>query len=299
MTGIQIGDLGPGMYAAEITDANGCKLTDSIEVERPDSLMIQIEKTDPNCFGGSDGRIRLLVTNGQPPLRYSVNGGAFGGSSTFIGLGAGNYTFQIKDGNGCVSNFYDALGQPPQVGVTLSADSTSIVLGDSLQISADVFNTVGLVEFDWRSFLLENLVCLDSPECSMIQVKPYQTNTYVVKVEDENGCRGEAQITIEVEKPRGVYVPTGFSPNGDINNDRLVVFGKSKQIRNVVTFNVYDRWGELVYQDQNFKVNDDTRGWDGHFRGKECDPGVYVWYVEVEYQDGYRETLKGNVTLIR
>ena len=297
--GSQIGNLGPGVYSVDITDNNGCALSDSVIIERPDDLLIQSEKTDPQCYGALNGRIRLLVSGGQTPFRYSINGGPFGGSSTFLGLGAGAYTFQVKDGNGCISPFTDALGQPPQVGVSIGLDTNVIVLGDSLLLSADAFNIVGFAAYEWSSFLLENLACIDSPECSMIQVKPYQTNTYVVKVTDENGCRGEAQVTVEVEKPRGVFVPTGFTPNGDINNDRLIVYGKSRQIRNVLTFNVYDRWGELVYQDQNFQVNDDARGWDGQFKGKECDPGVYVWYVEVEYQDGYREGLKGTVTLIR
>ncbi len=293
-----ISNLGPGNYVLEIEDANGCILTDSVFIARPDSTEVQSEKTDPVCFGGRDGRIRLLVTGAQSPIRYSMNGGPFGGSSTFVGLGAGNYTFEVKDGNGCITTFTDALGQPPQVGVSAGLDTT-ITLGDSLLISADVFNAVGVVEYEWSSFLLENLLCVDTPTCSMIQVKPYQTNTYIVEVTDENGCRGEARVKVDVDKPRGVYVPSGFSPNGDFNNDLLVVYGKSRQIRNVVTFNVYDRWGELVYQDQNFMANDETRGWDGIFRGKECDPGVYVWYVEVEYFDGYREAAKGDVTLIR
>ncbi len=297
-TTAQIGGLGPGVYSLQIADKNGCELADSVFIIRPDSLEITSEKTDPQCFGAKNGRIRLLVTGGQMPFRYAINGCAFGGSSTFVGLGAGVYDFQIKDGKGCISTFTDSLGQPPQVGVSLGLDTT-ITLGDSLLISADVSNTVGMVEYEWRSFLLENFVCVDTPECSMIQVKPYQTNTYVVEVTDENGCRGEARVTVAVDKPRGVFVPTGFSPNGDLNNDLLVVYGKSRQIQKVVTFNVYDRWGELVYQDQNFLPNDDTRGWDGSFRGKECDPGVFVWYVEVEYLDGFREAMKGDVTLIR
>jgi hypothetical protein len=62
---------------------------------------------------------------------------------------------------------------------------------------------------------------------------------------------------------------------------------------------VFDRWGELVYEDHNFPVNDSTRGWDGQFRGQDCDPAVYAWVAEVEYLDGYREVVKGNTTLIR
>ena len=294
----QISNLGPGVYSLNISDQNGCTLSDSVVIIRPDALTVQTESTNPQCFGGKDGRIRLLVSGGQPPLRYSVDDGPFAGSSTFIGLGAGNYTFRVKDGKGCITIVQASLGQPPAVGVSVGLD-TSIVLGDSILLTAEVSNAFGMVEYEWRSYLVENFICADTPECSMIWAKPYQTNTYRVIVTDENGCQGEARVKVEVNKPRGVYIPTGFSPNGDLNNDLLVVYGKSRQIRNVLDFRVYDRWGELVYQDKNFSVNDETRGWDGLFRDKECDPGVYVWYVEVEYEDGYIESMKGDVTLIR
>ena len=297
-TDVSIQKLGPGMYALGIIDANGCVLSDSVRIDRPDSTAISVEKTEPGCFGTSNGKIKLSVTGGAPPYRYSINGGPFGGSSSFIGLSAGVYTFQIRDANNCVTTIIDSLGQPLPVEVNLGPDTT-IVLGDSVFLSPDIFNAFGMVEYKWRSVLLEEFPCVDTPECSIILAKPYQSNTYQVTITDENGCRGTASITVEVLKPRGVYVPTGFTPNDDLNNDLLVVYGKSNQILNVLSFRVFDRWGELLYQDNNFKVNDESRGWNGLFRGKACDPGVYVWHVEVEYRDGYRESLSGNVTLIR
>ncbi|MCC7504513.1 MAG: hypothetical protein IT259_04390, partial [Saprospiraceae bacterium] len=59
------------------------------------------------------------------------------------------------------------------------------------------------------------------------------------------------------------------------------------------------RWGELVYEALDFPVNDEQRGWNGQFRGKDAQTGVYVWYVEAEYADGFVESLRGNTTLIR
>jgi gliding motility-associated-like protein len=96
-----------------------------------------------------------------------------------------------------------------------------------------------------------------------------------------------------------VYVPTAFSPNNDLTNDLLVVHGISKQVRQIVTFKIFDRWGEQIYEDQNFEVNQPDRGWDGQFLGQPSDPGVYVWLLEAEYLDGHREKLKGDVTLVR
>ena len=67
----------------------------------------------------------------------------------------------------------------------------------------------------------------------------------------------------------------------------------------VLTFQVFDRWGELLYEAADFDVNDESIGWDGNFRSKEMPNGVYVWFAEVEYSDGMKEVLKGSTQLIR
>jgi gliding motility-associated-like protein len=122
---------------------------------------------------------------------------------------------------------------------------------------------------------------------------------YTVQITDANGCEAEATILVDVLKPREVYVPTGFTPNSDLINDLLVVYGVSRTIETIDVFRVYDRWGELVYEDFDVVPNDESRGWNGQFRGKDCDPGVYVWYLEVRYKDGFEDRLHGNTTLIR
>jgi gliding motility-associated-like protein len=94
-------------------------------------------------------------------------------------------------------------------------------------------------------------------------------------------------------------VPTGFTPNGDGNNDLLIVHGKSKNIVRINEFAIYDRWGEAVYQNINFDINDTAIGWDGTFRGEEMDSGVYVWVLQVQFEDGSTDDFTGHTTLIR
>jgi gliding motility-associated-like protein len=91
-------------------------------------------------------------------------------------------------------------------------------------------------------------------------------------------------------------VPTGFSPNNDGENDQLLVHGKEGT--RVERFQVYDRWGELVFQREDFAVNDPA-GWDGLFRGQDAPTGVYIWYMEVQYPDESEEVLRGQTALIR
>ncbi|MCC6410800.1 MAG: proprotein convertase P-domain-containing protein [Saprospiraceae bacterium] len=293
-----INQLGAGTYTLTVTDQKGCTLEETVTLQQPLPITITSEKTDPGCFGAADGRITLKVEGGQQPYLYSRDQGPFGGSPTFIGLKSGVYQFVVRDANGCTGSLTDSLEQPLPVGVSLGPDTT-IFLGDSLLLGADVSNAFGDLTYAWRSYLIDTWMCIGVPECAEIWVTPPFTNTYVLEITDENGCTAEAKIKIDVEKPRGAYVPTGFTPNGDFTNDLLVVYGKSRMIKQVNNFKVFDRWGELVYEDSNFAVNDETRGWDGRWRGKECDPGVFVWTLEVEYIDGVVDQLHGNTTLIR
>jgi len=294
----EIQGLGPGNYTLQVTDQNGCIIKDSVALSQPGALAVSVETMEPECFGAQDGLIRLLISGGATPYRYRINEGPFGGSSAFLALGAGTYNLQVRDANGCTSSISTLLGQPIQVQVSVGIDTT-LVLGDSLLLSPTVNNAVGITSFEWTSALVDNFACVDLPDCEEIWVHPGFTNTYRVKVTDENGCMGKGEIRVTVEKPRGVYVPTGFTPNGDFENDLLVVHGKSRQVSKVLSFKVFDRWGELVYADQNFSVNDTSKGWDGTFRGQPCDPAVFVWLLEAEYIDGRIELLKGNVTLVR
>lgn len=296
--GMEINNLSPGQYTVTISDTHGCTLSGSETIDPPNALNIGIENTDPVCFGAQNGKIKLLINGGAPPYRYSINNGPLGGSNTFLALRAGVYAIAVHDGNGCISNLQDTLTQPPAIVVSLPSDTT-IVLGDSLQILAEASNVVGMPHFTWTSNLVDTFYCLTPQFCEEIIIKPFLSNVYRAIVTDNNGCSGSAAIAVKVNKPHGIYVPTAFSPNGDLTNDLLLVHGLSRQVREVISFQVYDRWGELLYQDQHFPVNEVSRGWNGQFRGQDCLPGVYVWTLEAEYIDGHRESLHGDVTLVR
>lgn len=90
----------------------------------------------------------------------------------------------------------------------------------------------------------------------------------------------------------GIHIPTGFSPNGDGNNDTYtIVVGKD-----VVsfTFSVYDRWGNMI-------LRTDQKGfeWDGSYHGQPCNAGVYAYIIEALYTSGEAELRSGNITLVR
>ncbi|MGN6804104.1 MAG: gliding motility-associated C-terminal domain-containing protein, partial [Ginsengibacter sp.] len=112
-------------------------------------------------------------------------------------------------------------------------------------------------------------------------------------VTSQAGCTAEDTIRVNVYKVLpDLYVPDAFTPNGDGINDffRPIPIG----IRQLNYFRVYNRLGQLIYSTTLQK-----QGWDGTFRGRPQDPGVYVWIAEgVDYL-GKKLVRKGSVTLIR
>ncbi len=90
----------------------------------------------------------------------------------------------------------------------------------------------------------------------------------------------------------GILVPTGFSPNGDNNNDVFRVFAGN----DVKSFkiSVYDRWGNKM-----FETTESGYSWDGNYKGKALNPGIYAYMLEIIYKNGTADLKSGNITLIR
>ena len=67
----------------------------------------------------------------------------------------------------------------------------------------------------------------------------------------------------------------------------------------ILSLQVYDRWGEQLYVNTNFLPDDPNLGWHGDYKGELVNPGVFVWWAEVELIDGQTILMKGDVTVVR
>ena len=54
-----------------------------------------------------------------------------------------------------------------------------------------------------------------------------------------------------------------------------------------------------MYQAHNFLPNDESKAWDGLFNGNQLATDTYIWFAEIEFEDGDREVFKGDVALIK
>lgn len=132
---------------------------------------------------------------------------------------------------------------------------------------------------------------IDCPECGITTASPEDSTMYTVTFIDENGCKDQDQVMVLVNFIKGVGLPTGFTPNGDGVNDILFIKGVGLAAVSLV---VYNRYGEVV-----FETTDQNIGWDGTFKGRDENPGVFTWVLQYDFITGDRGIQKGNTTLIR
>lgn len=117
------------------------------------------------------------------------------------------------------------------------------------------------------------------------------TQTYVVTGSTSIGCETIDSVTVFIIESELIQLPNAFSPNGDGLND---LFRLPITVTKLNTFSVYNRFGQLIFSTTNKSI-----GWDGRFKGKEQDPGSYVWMLDGYNIRGERKQLKGNIILIR
>ena len=116
---------------------------------------------------------------------------------------------------------------------------------------------------------------------------------YKVQAYNIAGCYDSAFINIKVYATQPtVFIPTAFTPNNDGRNDilRPIAVG----MKNIQYFQVYNRWGQLL-----FSTQENGRGWDGRINGQLQSNNTYVWVVKAIDFSGALYFRKGTVTLIR
>ena len=160
---------------------------------------------------------------------------------------------------------------------------TLIKVGQTAPINAN-----GATTYLW----LPNNGSVACPTCSNTIAQPTITTQYIVVGSNSPFCKRQDTILVRVDFTCGdFFVPNVFSPNGDGLNDVINVNGFC-----IYTFNlqIFSRWGELV-----FETKDRSISWDGTYKGKPMDTGVFVYRADGITIDAKPFTIKGNITLLR
>ena len=284
-----------GTYELEITDRFGCTSTEQVTVSEPPPVLSNVDFQNIRCHGEDNGLIQLFPSGGTPGYEFRIGNREFGGSSFRFELSPGRYEVQVRDANGCLSDVAEVgILEPSPFEIELG-ENQSIFYGDSLRLQPIISGgTEPILRWEWSPADSTLISCADCPDP---WVRSNGQISLRLRATDSEGCIAEDMITIFVEKDFPIAIPTGFTPNGDGFNDRLMVHGRPGI--EIMSFRVFDRWGEMLYEDGGFMTNDNDRGWDGRFRDQWVNGGVFLWQVEVKYPDAMTEVFSGQTTLIR
>lgn len=285
--------LGAGNYAVTITDANGCITSDVMTLAAPLPFSISLVLNEPDCFGQESGDIFVTSQGGVAPARYSLNQINYQSSPDFNNLNEGTYTISAIDANGCTAQEVTYLEVALQVNVELG-DNFVVEIGDTA-----VLNAIVDVPYDSiASVVWTGLPTTSCPACLSQSFTPSQTATYSVLITTHDGCTAEDEITVRIGRHTDILVPNIFSPNGDGQNDILFITA-GKEIESIASFVIYDRWGNLVFDANNFPPNDPSFGWDGTWKEKYLNSSVFAYRLIAVLKNGTTRVVSGDVTILR
>ena len=165
-------------------------------------------------------------------------------------------------------------------------------LGCETNLSATILGNPPFT-FQWDS--IQGLSCLD---CLEPTVLPPGSTTYVIRAQSAQGCSSVDSVFVDVEIVRPFFVPSAFSPNNDGINDFFTGFG-GKQVTEIQRMALFDRWGNMLYLNENFPAGVLEEGWDGNFNGDGMDTGVYTYFIEVLFVDNVVILYEGDISLFR
>lgn len=295
-----------GTYTLLVTNSNtGCTKSDDAEVfletNVPNDFLFDLDR--PSCLD-NDGIITFnQVTGGFGPYLYSIdNGQSFSAKLEYENIVPGTYDLWIQDANGCEFHKKLVVPKAPDPAVTIDPEF-NIVLGDSLQLQAKLLPGYPLALIDtviWTP--LDGLTFSGTDIFSLLKpfAKPFKPTEYTVRVISKDGCEASDRVLIRVDNEPHIYIPNAFSPwDEDAKNDIFYILADGDQIVQIKSFQIFDRWGNMVFRDVNFQPNDPHHGWDGYHHGKLMTPAVFVYFAEIELIDGRTLLYKGDVTIVR
>lgn len=275
-------NLPAGTFSVQVTDSLGC--TDSMQVNITSPPQIVISETIiPSLCTGNNGGVATYALGGTAPYTYYWSPSGQSGSSVGSLAAGAIVSLNVIDSYDCmVSETYEIPGYG-EINVIATPSSITILEGETIEINAS-----GALSYVWSP--PDGLACAT---CPITTASPTATTLYTVTGTSAIGCYGEAQVQIYVTEVCGeIYVPTVLSPSSSNNeNKQACVYGNCIS---ELDYAIYDRWGQCV-----FETKDQNACWDGKYKGKEMNAGVFTYKLTIKLQNGEFVIRSGNLTLLK
>ncbi len=280
--------LTAGWHSVSVTDASGCRTVDSFFMSAPEKMRAEIESRGEKCAGASDGFLRIeKVEGGAAPVAFRLDDGPTTSETFFDKLAPGLRLLFLTDANGCE----DTVGAVLPAGLPFDFDFLteidSIFTGDTLVLEVDLPARAD-------SFLLEPPIGLVFSTKNEAWLAPERSQFFKIVALDSAGCRAEDSFFLKVKKQREVFFPTAVSRSARLEENRYFRPFFSGGVAEIEIFQIFDRWGQLVFEKKNWLPEENFLGWDGSFRGQRTTGGVFVFRLKARMIDGSTKSYSGD-----
>ena len=274
-----------------LTNIYGCDSIINIKLTEKETNS-DYSVVDENCLDLGKFIVNSLSGAGMPASLIIDSIGSFTINSTPViveYIPAGTYNFSIIDKDGCIisdNTFTINDFEPYSIDIEVTTNEDNYVL--------DVVSDISAETVEWSPST--GLSCTD---CLTTIAKPSEDTQYIVTLTDNTGCSVSDTVFLNaiVKEIVEIDIPNVFTPDGDGYNDSF--FAKCNKEGLSYDLYIYDRWGEKIYFAGDLEFNNATNGWDGYFKGKKAAAGVYVYLIIVDYGNENKETLVGDLLLLR
>jgi gliding motility-associated-like protein len=266
--------------------ANGCTASSTQPITIAEQPIADFAITE-SCLGKA-----ILLSNNSTGSSY-IWQSSDGQTSNAVVPGftyntQGNYNLKlmVTGSFGCTDSSEVNFWVRP-VAITATASDSIAIINQPVRLTA-----TGAATYNW---LPANLFVNNSGSSPIFMATNAGVYPITVTGITAQGCTGTAAIVMKVYAvPAGILLPNAFSPNGDGINEVLRPICTGLQRLNY--FQVYNRYGQLLYQQQQCGT---AAGWDGTVKGKKQNPGAFVYLWQGVDFNGRTVSGKGSVVLVR
>jgi gliding motility-associated-like protein len=298
-TTLQATNLGVGTYTVTVTDANGCQASSDVALTANPLPALNLP---PNIYGCVGNGV-VLDSQSEPGSSCTwtfSDGQVFNECGPFVANFANQdcYDMQLTviNAQGCINSaaITDFVCIMPNPLAGFYADEYVIT---NIENGTNFWNTsIGAETYLWDFGDGSSPVTTENAYHEFLG-DDFSSTEYAVTLFaiTEYGCIDSAVRYITINPDLIFYVPNAFTPDGDdYNNIFKPIFSSGYSYKNY-GFMIFNRWGELI-----FETDQIGEGWDGTYRGKECQDGVYTWKLKVMNSVSDRkEEHVGHVSLLR
>ncbi|HRG67384.1 MAG TPA: gliding motility-associated C-terminal domain-containing protein [Saprospiraceae bacterium] len=279
-----------GLDTVLLQKSNGCDslvITNTLLVP----LRLQFKLDSITCHDKADAKISILNEQDfNKPYTVYLNQSNVGQQNQLTNLGPGIYKVYIKDRLGCITDSIEIDLQNPEAFITELGSEQLVTKGSQVQLQLQTNHT-------WQHIQWNPSGVIGCMDCNPVNFKVDQDTWIYSLAIDERNCESLDSVLIRVREERKVFVPNSFSPNGDNINDYFYVQGDDQAV--VEIMQIFDRWGNQVFEIKNVAVNDPLKGWNGKTGERYLNPGVYVYYIEIQTNLLEKQRIWGDISLIR